>query len=100
MDAQKITKNAYEMMGAQKTDAYKMTGAEKTREYELKGAQKTDAYEPKGETYELINQKKSCVHTEKVQNPCVQNSSCVGVRKNDGVEIIHNNQRTSYVSRC
>ena len=28
-----------------------------------------------------------------MKNPCVQNSSCVGVRKNDGVEIIHNYQR-------
>ena len=25
-----------------------------------------------------------------MKNPCVQNSSCVEVRKNDGVEIIHN----------
>ena len=38
-------------------------------------------------------QKKACVQTEKVQNPCVQNSSCVGVWKKDGVEIIHNNLR-------
>ena len=36
---------------------------------------------------------KSCIQDEIVQNPCVQNSSCVGVWKNDGVEIIHNNQR-------
>ena len=36
---------------------------------------------------------KSCVQTEKVQNPCIQNRTCVGVWKNDGVEIIHNNQR-------
>ena len=28
-----------------------------------------------------------------MKNPCVKNSSCVGVRKNDGVEIIHNCQR-------
>ena len=34
----------------------------------------------------------SCVQTKKVQNPCVQNSSCVGRWKNDGVEIIHNSQ--------
>ena len=36
---------------------------------------------------------KTCVQAEKVQNPRVQNSSCVGVSSNDGVEIIHNNQR-------
>ena len=36
---------------------------------------------------------KSCVQTEKVQNPCGQNRSCVRFWKNDGVEIIHNNQR-------
>ena len=34
-----------------------------------------------------------CVQTKKVKNPCVKNSSCVGVRKNDGVEIIDNYQR-------
>ena len=28
-----------------------------------------------------------------MKNPCVKNSSCVGVRKNDGVEIIHTCQR-------
>ena len=28
-----------------------------------------------------------------MKNPCVQNSSCVGVRKNDGVEIIHERKR-------
>ena len=43
-------------------------------------------------SYELTNQK-NCVQTKKVKNPCVLNSSCVGVRKNDGVEIIHNYQR-------
>ena len=41
-----------------------MTDSQKTREYNLKGAQKTD-----------------------------ENSSCVKVRKNDGVEIIHECQR-------
>ena len=57
-----------------------MTGAEKTREYELKlrvdKSQKIHVYEPR-----------------KCNDPCVQNSSCVGVRKNDGVQIIQNNQR-------
>ena len=55
----------YEMTGTQnKTHAYKLMDSQKTREYNLKGAQKTDA-----------------------------NSSCVEVRKNDGVEIIHECQR-------
>ena len=53
------------MTGAQKKiDAYKMMDPQKTRECNLKGAQKTD-----------------------------ENSSCVKVRKNDGVEIIHECQR-------
>ena len=53
------------MTGAQKKiDAYKLMDSQKTREYNLKGAQKTD-----------------------------ENSSCVKVRKNDGVEIIHECQR-------
>ena len=34
-----------------------------------------------------------CVQTKLVKNPCVKNSSCVGVRKNDGVEIIRECQR-------
>ena len=74
--------------GAQtkKIDAYKLTDSQKTREYNLKGAQKTDEYEITG----ALN---PCVKTKKVKNPCVQNSSCVEVRKNDGVEIIHNFQR-------
>ena len=60
--------------------------SQKTREYNLKGAQKTDEYEITG----ALN---PCVQTRKVKNPCVKNSSCVEVRKNDGVEIIHNCQR-------
>ena len=74
------------LTGAQKTDAYKLMDSQKTREYNLKGAQKTDEYEITG----ALN---PCKQTKKVKNPCVQNSSCVGVRKNDGVEIIHNCQR-------
>ena len=34
-----------------------------------------------------------CVQTKKVKNPCVKHCSCVAVRKNDGVEIIHECQR-------
>ena len=82
------------MTDARKIDAYEMTDAQKTREYEMTGARKTDAYEPMGaQNVRVDKSEKSCVQTEKVQNPCVQNSSCVGVWKNDGVEIIHNNQR-------
>ena len=60
--------------------------SQKTREYEMTGAQKTDEYE-------IIGALNPCVQTRKVKNPCVQNSSCVEVRKNDGVEIIHDCQR-------
>ena len=71
-------------MGAQKTDdEYELMDSQKTREYNLKGAQKTDEYEITG----ALN---PCVQTKEVKNPCVKNSSCVGVRKNEGVEIIHN----------
>ena len=95
MDSQKI--DEYELMDSQKTHAYKLMDSQKTREYNLKGAQKTDEYELKGEQkideHEITDALNSCVQTKKVQNPCVQNSSCVGVRKNDGVEIIHNYQR-------
>ena len=103
------------LMGARKIDAYKLMASQKTREYNLKGAQKIAAYEmtdarktreyeqidaPKTREYEMTGaqnvrvdeSKKSCVQTEKVKNPSVKNSSCVGVWKNDGVEIIHNNQ--------
>ena len=68
--------------------------AQKTREYEMTGARKTDEYEPMGaQNVRVDKSEKPCVQAEKVQNPRVQNSSCVGVWKNDGVEIIHNKQR-------
>ena len=35
----------------------------------------------------------SCVQTEDVQKPCGRKSSCVGVWKNGGVEIISKSQR-------
>ena len=86
MDSQKTRE--YEVTGAQKTDdVYELMDSQKTREYNLKGRQKTDEYEITG----ALN---PCKQTKKVKkNPCVQNSSCVEVRKNDGVEIIHNCQR-------
>ena len=84
-DSQKTRE--YEVMGAQKKiDAYKLTDSQKNREYNLKSAQKTDEYE-------IIGAVNPCVQTRKVKNPCMKNSSCVGVRNNDGVEIIHNYQR-------
>ena len=74
-------------MGAQKTDdEYELMDSQKTREYNLKSAQKTDEYEITG----ALN---PFVQTRKVKHPCMKNSSCVGVRKNDEVEIIHNCQR-------
>ena len=63
-----------------------MMDSQKTRENNLKGAQKTDEYM-------ITGAPNPCVQTKKVKNPCVKNSSCVGVRKNDGVEIIHECQR-------
>ena len=56
-------------------------------------SQKTDACRPMGAQNVRVDTSKLCVQTKKVQNPCVQNSSCVGVRKNDGVEISHNCRR-------
>ena len=87
MDSQKTRE--YEVMVAQKKkiDAYKPMDSKKTREYEVTGAQK------KTDEYEITGALNPCKQTKKVKNPCVQNSSCVEVRKNDGVEIIHNCQR-------
>ena len=87
MDSQKS--DEYEVTGAQKKkiDAYKLMDSQKTREYEMTGAQK------KIDAYEITGALDPCVQTKKVKNPCVKNSSYVGVRKNDGVEIIHNCQR-------
>ena len=85
MDSQKTRE--YEVTGAQKKiDAYKLMDSQKTCEYNLKGAQKTDEYVITG----ALN---PCVQTRNVKNPCVQNSSFVEVRKNDGVEILHECQR-------
>ena len=81
--------DAYKLTDSQKIDVHRrkwMMDSQKAREYNLKGAQKTDEYEIAG----ALN---PCVQTRKVKNLCVQNSSCIEVRKNDGVEIIHDCQR-------
>ena len=92
MDSQKTRE--YNQMGALKSDAYEMMDARGTREYKMMSAQKTDAYKmTSAQNVRVDESKYSCEQIKKVKNPCVQNSSCVGVRKNDGVEIIHNYQR-------
>ena len=84
-DSQKTRE--YEVMDSQKSDdVYELMDSQKTREYNLKGRQKTGEFEITG----ALN---PCKQTKKVKNPCVQNSSCVEMRKNDGVEIINNCQR-------
>ena len=84
-DSQKTRE--YEVTGARKkTHAYKLMDSQKTREYNLKGRQKTDEYQ-------IIGALNPFKQTKKVNNPCVENSSCVEVRKNDGVEVIHFCQR-------
>ena len=86
MDSKKI--NEYEMTGAQKKiDAYKMKGSQKTREYELTGAQK------KIDVYEQMDSQKTREYNLKGAQKTNENSSCVKVRKNAGVEIIHECQR-------
>ena len=74
MDSEKTRE--YEVTGAQKkkSDAYKMMDSRKIDEYEMTVAQKTDEYE-------IIGALNPCVQTRKVKNPCMKNSSCVGVRK-------------------
>ena len=92
MNSQKT--DAYELMDSQKTDAYKLRDSQKAREYNTMCAQKTDVHKmTSAQNVGIDKSKNSCVQTKKVQNPCVQNSSCVRVRKNDGVTIIHNYQR-------
>ena len=85
-DAQKS--HEYEMTGAQKkTDAYKMKCSQKTREYELTGAQK------KIDAYRLMDSQKSREYNLSGAQKTDENSSCVKVWKNDGVEIIHERKR-------
>ena len=70
-----------------KTDAYKMTGAQKSHEYEMTGAQK------KIDAYRLKDSQKTREYNLSGAQKTDENSSCVKVRKNDGVEIIHECQR-------
>ena len=78
--------DAYELMDSRKTDAYKETDSQKTDANKLTDSRKTDAYKltdsRKTDAYKLTDSQKTG-----------ENSSCVEVRKNDGVEIIHNYQR-------
>ena len=101
----------HEMTGAQKKiDAYKMKGSQKTREYELTGAQKKiDAYrlmdsqktreyelmgaQKKIDAYRLMDSQKTREYNLNGAQKTNENSSCDKVRKNDGVEIIHECQR-------
>ena len=78
----------YEMTGAQKKiDAYRLMDSQKTREYELTGAQK------KIDAYRLMDSQKTREYNLTGAQKTDENSSCVKVRKNDGVEIIHECQR-------
>ena len=86
MDSQKTRE--YKTTGAQKkTDAYKLMDSQKTREYETTSAQK------KIDAYRLIDPQKTREYNLKGAQKTDENSSCVKVRKNDGVEIIHECQR-------
>ena len=111
MDAQKKKTDAYEPMDSQKTREYKTTGAQKSHEYEVMDAQKkkTDVYKPmdsqktreyeltgaqkKIDAYRLMDSQKTREYNLKGAQKTDENSSCVKVRKNDGVEIIHEFQR-------
>ena len=82
MDSQKSRE--YKTTGAQKkTDVYKLLDSQKTREYELTGAQK------KIDAYRLNDAQKTREYNLNGAQKTDENSSCVKVRKNDGVEIIH-----------
>ena len=86
MDSQKTRE--YELTGAQKKiDAYRLMDSQKTREYELTGAQK------KIDAYRLMDSQKTREYNLKGAQKTDENSSCVKVRKNDGVEIIHERKR-------
>ena len=86
MDSQK-TRGCKTTGTQEKTDAYKLMDSQKTREYELTGAQK------KIDAYRLIDPQKTREYNLKCAQKTDENSSCVKVRKNDGVEIIHECQR-------
>ena len=87
MDSQKTRE--YKMIGAQKKndDVYKLMDSQKTREYEMTGAQK------KIDAYRLNDSQKTREYNLKGAHKTDENSSCVKMRKNDEVEIIHECQR-------
>ena len=88
-DAQKRKIDAYKMTSAQKkkSDAYEMTGAQKSHEDKMTGAQK------KIDAYMLMDSQKTREYNLSGAQKTDENSSCVKVRKNDGVEIIHERKR-------
>ena len=88
MDSQKS--HEYELTGAQKqrNDVYKLMDSQKSHEYELTGAQKQ-----RNDVYKLMDSQKSREYKMTDAQKIDENSSCVKVRKNDGVEIIHECQR-------
>ena len=75
-------------MDSQKTREYKTTGARKSHEYEV-----TDARKKKTDVYKMKDSQKTREYNLKGAQKTDENSSCVKVRKNDGVEIIHECQR-------
>ena len=89
----------YEMTGAQKSHKYKMTGAQKKIDaYKMKDSQKTCEYELTGaqmkiDAYRLMDSQKTRDYNLSGTQKTDENSSCVKVRKNDGVEIIHERKR-------
>ena len=110
-DARKKKTDAYEPMDSQKTREYKTTGAQKSHEYEVTDARKkkTDVYKPmdsqktreyeltgaqkKIDAYRLMDSQKTREYNLKGAQKTDENISCVKVRKNDGVEIIHERKR-------
>ena len=97
--AQKKTVDVYKLMDSQKTREYKTTGAQKkTDAYKLMDSQKTREYETTGaqkkiDAYKMMDSQKTREYNLKGAQKTDENSSCVKVRKNDGVEIIHECQR-------
>ena len=73
--------------GSQKIREYELTGARKCHEYEMTGAQK------KIDAYRLMDSQKTRESNLSGAQKTDEDSSCVKVRKNDGVEIIHECQR-------
>ena len=98
-DAQNKKTDVYEPMDSQKTHEHKMTGAQKSHEYELTDAQKKiDAHKMTGaqrkiDAYRLMDSQKTREYNLSGAQKTDENSSCVKVRKNDGVEIVHERKR-------